>query len=726
MNRRRGEPARANNSFSNPNNTRNHISFASTSNGQGSSRITYASSISACWNNSSIIATSTPSTTPVISSASASQPQQRITTCLFCPNTVILPTQRGERNGRLEKFIGNLCKHLKIQRSQLPGQCTKEMYPFCANKCEKLVMKLWRQEGALRDILQDIDATVDDIEHAVVDGEILGNRGRDPSSITRVEKLKVTKLKDMIISAYRDKLRRRMRAEGSLIEENYAPENENQDDGDITENLSSGVISNYNAIGNTNIAENIQIETPETELATVKREHIGQLGDVTISVADPISIRHSVEVGNNYGQDGSHHVNLPLSLHQQDENETICSYEEQDFQHLYAAAAAEEDQHWSVDPSVVARTMVVANVNDETGVNPMMKIKQEAFATATNDYEHEEGEVLALQKRKRRFLYEGVEIYTVSGTGRYASMNYLQCSECDYTVPLPNHKRGLASRYTIVKTHILHVHKNKTGLPKGTRQREHICAICNKTFLTREEMRMHKATHSADEMQKCDICGKPVGGNGGYNLLIHKFSHKNDEERRIAVANGERGASMALLSGRKNNGKPPPSISTPKSVRRQPTTSATRPIAQPKRNKARRTELYNPNVNEFSCEFCDRTFSRKCHLARHNISMHLKNQTPSSSSSSSKSKNYRRQVNSPPVRQAPPPSVLKAILTKGRQPTGNLGQRGVLPNNLGVRVAVPPLSINPEGLTDIGRRLVIAGGRVVTVTHDTLSKLLSR
>ncbi|CAL8105770.1 unnamed protein product [Orchesella dallaii] len=583
--------------------------------GQGSSKLTFAPSVSACWNNSLPPATSTPTMIPVISSPSLQQ--QRKTTCLFCPNIVVLPMQQGERNKKLEKFIGNLCKHFKIQRSELPGQCSKEMFPFCAGTCEPLVMKLWRQEGALHAILQLIDETVTKIERVVADGEFLGNYGGLPcsSSMARIEQLKVTKLRDIILTSCKEKFCRRLNIEETPNkEENYEQEIENQDQGNTTENWANDVEFHYDANEGTNTSVNMEINVHETQLVDMKQEYIEQLRDVTISVADPRSAQNSVE--DNYSQDEHHHLNFNSPPHQEHENE-FYSHEEQEYQDEHDSAAEVEDQDLTADPNVVSHALVIANENDETGVTSVIQIiKQEALGPGTNAYEPEDGEVYALANRKRRCLYEGIEIFRASGTGRFASINYLQCGECCYTVSLPKNTSRLASRYTIIKTHILHAHKKKTGAPKRSRQREYVCAVCTKTFLNTKQLREHKATHTPDEIVKCDICMKPMSGTiSVYNFLAHKFSHKNDEERRIAFANGERGASACLLSTRKNQVRCSTEIS-----KRVQTKSVRRQVNQPKQTQR------NNNANKYCCELCNRTFARKCHLARHKMSQHLKPQ----------------------------------------------------------------------------------------------------
>ncbi|CAL8133217.1 unnamed protein product [Orchesella dallaii] len=308
--------------------------------------------------------------------------------------------------------------------------------------------------------------------------------------------------------------------------------------------------------------------------------------------------------------------NFNFPPHQENGNE-MYSNEDQDYQDENDTAAEVEDQDLTADPNVVSRALVIANENDETGVTSVIQIiKQEALAPGTNPYEPEDGEVYLLANRKRRFLYEGIEIFRASGTGRFASTNYLQCGECCYTVSLPKNSSRLASRYTIIKTHILHAHKKKTGAPKRSRQREYVCASQNRGCGT------DKATHTPDEIVKCDICMKPMSGTISVsNFLAHKFSHKNDEERRIAFANGEKGASACLLSTRKNHGNVGCSTPTPKRVL---TKSVRRQVNQPKQTQG--AEGCNNTANEYCCELCNRTFARKCHLARHRMSQHLKQQ----------------------------------------------------------------------------------------------------
>lgn len=88
----------------------------------------------------------------------------------------------------------------------------------------------------------------------------------------------------------------------------------------------------------------------------------------------------------------------------------------------------------------------------------------------------------------------------------------------------------------------------KPGLPKPNRVPNLECIPCKQKFTNIGQLREHKKSHSAEETLKCAICDRPMIGKSQTNLLVHMFSHKNSEEKAIAVAAGERGAYKSRLS----------------------------------------------------------------------------------------------------------------------------------------------------------------------------------
>ncbi|ODM89166.1 Zinc finger and SCAN domain-containing protein 10 [Orchesella cincta] len=622
---------------------------------------TVAAALSAVWN------TSKSPSASVASSSKTQTPNK--TTCLFCPNAVILGDQTNPNvhNVKLYQLLINLCNHLQINNAEIPSQrCNSTRFPFCTN-CESMVVQLWKQQQILEQVLLKIEKLVGDIEYAVVDGEIL-DRGRRPgsSSMAQAERLKFTKLRRLILDGYRQKLVRRH-------------EQENAEAGNETDSMND-----------------TETELTSSAAADVKQERFEQQSENFTISTDSTQFESPMEEEDE----------LPPSLIRQDIGDPYESYDESQHHSYSDTADSPDDYGWTGDAnySNTNCTMVITNENAETDVTHLIQIKQETHTLATDQYDDDDDDeagpdIFALEERKRRFLFEGVEIYRASGTGARSKMDYLQCSLCSYSLPIQKHYTSkVSSPYMKMKTHILHVHKKKTGLPKQPRARELSCIPCSKKFSNLKELREHKATHPADGSFECDICRKPFKkGSSQYNLLIHKFSHKNDEERKISLAANERGAynsmlsaklSMAYLAGRGR--------SEPKKRNRKKGKSQPEPIPAPA------TPITNDTIEDDSgdhtCTVCSRSFRRKCHLIRHmNTHVQLEEQN-------NISLRRRRQTTenrgTPQVRAAP-------VLVSNREPSTSR------------------VNLSENTSTDRGQRVAVGDGTVVIVKREVLELLMN-
>lgn len=160
----------------------------------------------------------------------------------------------------------------------------------------------------------------------------------------------------------------------------------------------------------------------------------------------------------------------------------------------------------------------------------------------------------------------------------------------------------------------------------------------------------HKATHTAEELTarenanaglgmppksyyipnlQCNICGRPVKGNLS-NLEVHKFSHKNNEEREEALKKNERGARNSRI-------RPlGPKACTPGVV--QEKLKKVRRVKKSRKGKAFPVATANSSkkitalilkekpssVNgSIHCKHCSRTFTRNCHYVLH-MQMHYR------------------------------------------------------------------------------------------------------
>ncbi|CAL8143515.1 unnamed protein product [Orchesella dallaii] len=615
------------------------------------SRGTFASTLSACWNTNNATATAStsfrkPGTSIMASGSNQQRQTPNKTTCLFCPNVVLLSHhQNFSSNIRRHKFLINLCKHLEISADEIPGRshCTKINFPFCTS-CESMVVDLWKQQKILDEVNLKIQKLVGDIEHVVADAEILGPSSKRPgsSSMPEAERRKSTKLRDLILEGYRSKLLRKHQKENDpnvvrpeIIEPSALDikrELFEQADGDADNFTSSAPSPDYD-------------EDEDCE-----------------ELPPPLT---SQDITTPYNDDGGDDIG-------NDDEEQVQSFPE--------GEETEESERfvWS---GVVApyndsnRTMVITNENAETGATPLIQVKQEGIAAAVAEYDdgddsdQDEGDIFALAERKRRFLFEGVEIFRATETR--SKVDYLQCSLCSYMLPIKKYNTGkVSSPYMKMKTHILHVHKGKSGVPKQPRARQLSCILCNINFSNLAELRVHKAQHPPSSSFECSICGKPFkkgSRSSQHNLLIHKFSHKNDEERKVALAAGERGSYNCMLSTKLSMTLLAGKAAVPRR-RRKPVIKT----GNVSRSSAPAAIDRYPSVNEsdydgkgtpFKCQVCRRVFGRKCHLMRH-MSSHtqvgsvLDQPIPSTSTGNRAAARRWQTIGAEPVRAAlplPPP-----------------------------------------------------------------------
>ncbi|CAL8119718.1 unnamed protein product [Orchesella dallaii] len=91
---------------------------------------------------------------------------------------------------------------------------------------------------------------------------------------------------------------------------------------------------------------------------------------------------------------------------------------------------------------------------------------------------------------------------------------------------------GKATPLMKMRCHVREANKDKMRKTKSKTKRMLLtCPQCPEKFRGKYSLREHKKSHGF----QCDICGRPIPGNSTHNLLDHKFSHKNDEERRAAL-----------------------------------------------------------------------------------------------------------------------------------------------------------------------------------------------
>ncbi|CAL8085654.1 unnamed protein product [Orchesella dallaii] len=626
------------------------------SNGGG----TYCRAMSDAWNNCTR------------SSSTLSYPQQ--TTCLFCPSFVTL-SEEGDRD-EVKSLMKNLCHHMQLSSTELPEECTNPEFPFCQN-CMHSVLELWKQQLILEKTWMKIGDVVSDIERTVADGEIMGS-GKEragSSSMAQVEQRKYTRLRDMILEGYRAKLYIKQRRQNSLAE-----------------NTSRSRVE------------------AEIEIPPPPEEFLGTMSDDNSTV----TVKHEAEV-----MESAQSLNVPFrrkTLHphgRQGRGKAVHSSMESyggQVQHQQSGArmaGLNEDNfslfggdqpelaHYS-DGNGSTRVSSIQNGdheadsdNEELGNSSCGPIKQEFVNSMyandqDEDYESmddDSSDIFELTKRKRRVLYEGVEMIKANGTGARRHLEYLQCSVCNFTVRLPksSNKSSATQAYTQLKTHILHVHIKKPGLPEPNRVPNLECIPCAIKFDNLKELREHKKTHSLEEPLKCPICSRPVLGSQN-NLLVHMFSHKNKEEREAAVAAKERGAYASRKYKKKNEVTP---RRNKKCVKNEPVRVKIGRIGKQRKIKS----VGASKKKQFVCHVCCRAFKKNCAMMSH-MRIHQNDRNQESSTCSQSPRRSKRQSLRKPV-------FVQTEVSRGDiSSETNAGQRYLAEVDDGTRVVVKQETLN--------------------------------
>ncbi|CAL8142642.1 unnamed protein product [Orchesella dallaii] len=587
------------------------------------------------------------------------------TTCLFCTDPVIisslkaaLKTENGDdKAGKLHQVLSYLCCYMEMNQKKLPkpNECTQIKFPFC-NSCDQLLETIRKCHKIIKDAEVTITKTVSEIERVVADAEILKSSSNDASSSSAatIKQQKFFPLRSMVLEVYRNKLlfkkslrkTSNLRNQAGLRRGKFSPMFFMRDDTHRSKFSPSSIGCSVKLEPLNSISKNTYYEKNEVENMTL---------DVNPMDVDARSdeSEHSEEEEVIQEWNVSENETQDLQREQNDEN----SNSQGDSLECYPNARYDENRC----------TLVISNVR---GYNKSLAIKQDT-STSTEDEDNNSysNEIpitpTGTGTQKRKLLFEGVQIYR--GTCPVNGADYLQCSLCPHRIPITKYYESrIVSAYVKMKIHIKNMHQKKkppqpapikkvksstkllpNGPKTGAKLKAFPCRICKKQFPNAKTLEDHSNNHHKvlTPTHICDICGRPV--KGWYNnLLAHKFTHKNDAERKVAIALGERGASNTLLSNKVNvplfkkkyAAKPKKCIPKPK-----------RYITKPKKYLVS-VETKVPTVNELSCGVCSRKFIRRCYL-----SLHMKTHDParvSKAMARKKSKSFRRELAQTEIRKS--------------------------------------------------------------------------
>ncbi|CAL8076290.1 unnamed protein product [Orchesella dallaii] len=570
---------------------------------------TYSSALTEAWNSSNTASCNRHQ-------SEGSQTQQTRTTCLFCSNLVLLMGNgNNEDTKKRSRMIKNLCVHMQISSKDIPNQCSSTMFPLC-KLCDALVSQLWEFQGMLDKIKLKVSEVVGKIERTVVDGEILSPK-LSKSSVSTLEEQKFTQLRNLILDGYRNKLIMKQQIQNNLVLSNPISSLRLNSINIKTECLSEQ--ENLGEIGDRfSVSSSLDLDPP-----SVDRSEFDMIIDDVSANQEIIQVPETTSPETPSPPPVPRQTSPDVSPTFEHHRASISS--DEGSLHIDETGCEQEDSEWTVNPEVIAQyndsssTLVISNIHGsreretEAAAPSLIAIKREISNgenlielnvdeddDAMGQSDSDNDEIFMLEPRKRRMLFGNVEIFKCYGSLKHGG-ECLQCGLCDHKIRIPKKSsRGDVTPITKMKLHIQAVHRPTAVVPIGNTsapKRLHTCLICSKTFTRREYLVEHRKRHSAEEAVECDICGRPIKNTSRFNLLLHKFSHKNDEERREAIASGETGTPRSLLSTKRKIKKKKP--------------------ARKELTKTKKGQQEKDVEKPFGCNVCQRAFTKQCYLTLH-------------------------------------------------------------------------------------------------------------
>ncbi|CAL8105571.1 unnamed protein product [Orchesella dallaii] len=431
------------------------------------------------------------------------------TKCLFCFNPIIIPfpiKTETEKDRKRIQHLKNLCHHfMKTNQDELPTDYSPEAFPFCA-PCQVNVDQLWEYDEIVRISQIKIAETIQTIEKAVVDGEVVNSSLRmstQSAAVTAANEKLFMKLRDVIFTGYRNNLLMKQKLTQKLLESSEKRHNFTQQQ--VT-------ASNNREHGHDKIPDVTPIRRELVEIRGCGTQHEQEL-----SSAPCITL---------FTSDGETE-NVPIKR-----NEDTS-----------AESQGKGDSHEApiddITPDVTHTTSAVIDNSSEmdTGSSDCGSTKLTTL--------HERFVPQSIDKGCR--VLEGVimdgiiEIHWTSGSSPDEA--YLNCSMCSHDIKFLTRKaEGLSHASRMMGAHIKKMHQDEKNLIYSTTKEFPVvysCGACGVAFADTLAQDKHEVVH-----RTCEICGKMIGRKGNYNshnMLLHANTHKSESEKKAGAEAGEKG-----------------------------------------------------------------------------------------------------------------------------------------------------------------------------------------
>ncbi|CAL8121368.1 unnamed protein product [Orchesella dallaii] len=573
-----------------------------------------------------------------LSASSSSSPMipTRRMPCQFCSDFVSLPINNPYGTKKLSRMIKNLCHHMNLNSSDVPDACSGELLPLC-EPCKKKMERLWEYQGNLDKIGADIASTVSEIEKSVADAEILRSENAH-SSISPTPR-GVLPLKKQIFEGYRDKLffKQRIRIGQPPVRnltQNLGSSRSSSSASSATSSSSLGIGYRSNSTSK-NFNGVFDYRVPESSSETPVAPHGRPLRTRPIALPAPPAAVQKVSANVKKEVMGGRVSVKEDNSRQLGSNKAVVLYQNgasvrnglqnlnhnQNFRGYQAGTAGNSRGEMSREGAIKNHDEGKKEENRDENGEKMKKLKEL----------DDDDEIVTIEPQKTKLIFKNVEIYKCHGSGGF---KYFQCSLCSYKRPFTSDAIGQSRVFTFMKRHIETKHGNAQNFS---------CVICKKSFINRLSLRKHRQRHPPE----CDICGRHVKGKF-QNLVWHRFTHKNDDERRAALAAKEEGAREAFLSNKQNyevmnrnkkvtvtlkrrrgrkarnrqkeNGNVAAAATAAKiDLRLRKNRHLSKHKVHARRKKVK---VISSNQNEYLCYFCKRTFNEERYLKSHVTKSH--------------------------------------------------------------------------------------------------------
>ncbi|ODM92760.1 hypothetical protein Ocin01_13920 [Orchesella cincta] len=429
---------------------------------------------------------------------------QQHTSCLFCATTVPLrEVETTEFQRERSELVKNICDLLKLSGIQIPEYCPEAMVPLC-----------WRHEKDLKELWnlqQTVMKQVSEFETGVAHFCLFWGEGIVSRSNNEVESEKLVQLRDMIANGYGNKLHATTHSE---------------QDSPTSSRMCNSVI--YSVASDDDDDCETEVEDDEESVVEFLQSNVE-------SPQRRIQSFQNVDLNlNGNGLD----FQVPERNSDDEESDASSTF--------FPPSINVGDLRDNFDP--VARILFPPphrqriEVEKKPDIRRRITVKHDVELDPDGEDNASQASGLAAPLPNPHLIYEGVEIFRTRSHDGY---EYLRCGICSHLVKVRKSKTsakgGLPPSTKLkIEAHVVDAHKKPPSkrvviASEKTKRRRRSRLSKNMD----SEVAAHRQTQDKTKLIECEICGRIVPRP---YLPEHRFTHKNDAERKAALKAREPGA----------------------------------------------------------------------------------------------------------------------------------------------------------------------------------------